>query len=143
MLAENIIRLSRAYEVFLSGDPSAFAELLAPEAVYYLPGLHLGGGTLQGRGAILERAVSAALSCDAPPEVRLMNVSGTEDFVASVERVAFRRAGRVLEQRVCVVWRFRGNQCVEIWSHFEDQAACDSFWNDWNPTDFQIGTLPP
>jgi ketosteroid isomerase-like protein len=133
MTAENTNRLSRAYELFLSGDPSALAELLAPEAVYHLPGLHLGGGTLKGRAAILDRAVSAALSCDASPKVRLMSVSGTENFVASVERATFRRGGRVLEQRICVVWRFRDDQCVEIWSHFEDQVACDSFWNGWKP----------
>jgi ketosteroid isomerase-like protein len=133
MIAENTSRLSRAYELFLSGDPDSFAELLAPEAVYHLPGLHLGGGTLNGRGAILARAMSAALSFDAPPKVRLMSVSGTENFVASVERATFRRGGRVLEQRICVVWRFRDDHCVEIWSHFEDQAACDSFWNGWKP----------
>jgi len=132
-MAQNTSRLSCAYERFLSGDPSDFAELLAPEAVYHLPGLHLGGGTLKGRKAILECAVSAALSFDASPEVRLLSVSGTENFVASVERATFRRGGRILEQRICVVWRFRDNQCVEIWSHFEDQAACDSFWNGWKP----------
>lgn len=133
MAPENTSRLSRAYELFLSGDPTAFVELLAPDAVYHLPGLHLGGGTLNGRDAILRRAASSALSCDVAPEARLMSVSGSENFVASVERVAFRRAGRVLEQRVCVVWRFRDNQCIEIWSHFEDQAACDSFWSGWEP----------
>jgi uncharacterized protein len=132
-MADNTSRLSRAYELFLAGYPSALAELLAPECVYHLPGLHLGGGTLKGRKAILERAVSAALSCDASPDVRLLSVSGTENFVASVERATFRRGGRVLEQRICAVWRFRDNQCVEIWSHFEDQAACDSFWNGWKP----------
>lgn len=133
MDAENTSRLSRAYELFLSGDPSAFSELLAAEAVYHLPGLHLGGGTLEGRGAILKRAMSAALSYDASPEVRLISVSGAENFVASVERATLRRGGRVLDQRICVVWRFRDRQCVEIWSHFEDQAACDFFWNGWKP----------
>ena len=128
-MVENTSRLARAYELFLAGDPGALAELLAPECVYHLPGLHLGGGKLEGRDAILKRAVSAALSCGVPPEASLMSVSGAENFVASVERATFRRGGRVLEQRICVVWRFRDNQCVEIWSHFEDQAACDSFWN--------------
>lgn len=133
MATENAARLSRAYELFLAGEPNTLVDLLAPEAIYHLPGLHLGGGTLNGRDAIMARAMSAALSCDAPPETRLMSVSGIENFVTSVERAIFRRGGRVLEQRVCVVWRFRDNKCVEIWSHFEDQAECDSFWNGWEP----------
>ncbi|MGO9604863.1 MAG: nuclear transport factor 2 family protein [Candidatus Binataceae bacterium] len=133
MSAENTSRFSLAYELFLSGDPNAFVELLAPEVVYHLPGLHLGGGTLDGRKAILARAASAAVTFDAPPEVRLISVSGTGNFIASVERATFRRGGRVLEQCICVVWRFRDSQCVEIWSHFEDQAACDSFWSGWKP----------
>jgi ketosteroid isomerase-like protein len=132
-MVENTSRLSRAYQLFLAGDPSALAELLAPECVYHLSGLHLGGGTLKGRDAILKRVVSATASCDAPPEANLMSISGAENFVASVERATFRRGGQVLKQRICVVWRFRDNQCVEIWSHFEDQAACDSFWQGWKP----------
>jgi ketosteroid isomerase-like protein len=52
------------------------------------------------------------------------------DLAVSLERLTARRRGRTLDQTVCVVWRLAGGRCVEMWSHFADQAACDRFWED-------------
>src|SRR6185436_10597125 len=96
----------------------------------HIPGGHLGGGTLHGRGAVLARAAEAAIDCDAPPRIELLDVVASGEFAVSFERVTARRRGQTLDQQVCVVWRMARAQCVEMWSHFSDQAGCDRFWQD-------------
>lgn len=122
-------RLRGIYERFAAGDPRPMAEFLADDVIYHLPGKHLGGGTLHGRVAVLECAAKAALDCEPPPSI---SVIASAEFAVSLERFTARRRGRTLDQEVSVVWRItrdRG-QCVEIWSHFANQGACDLFWQD-------------
>ena len=121
-------RLRRVYEGFAAGNPAPMAEFLADDVVYHLPGRHLGGGALRGRGALLERMATAAADCDAPPRIALVDVTASGEIAVSLERFTARRRGRTLDQDVCVVWRLAGDRCVEIWSHFTDQDACDTFW---------------
>jgi ketosteroid isomerase-like protein len=118
-----------AYERFLSGEPSSFPLLLDEGVTYHLPGNHLGGGTLRGRAEVLDRIRGAALACTAPPRVELIQVLAPGPFVVSIERIAATRVGATLAQALCVVWRFEGGRCVEIWAHFANQADCDGFWS--------------
>lgn len=123
-------RLRLIYESFASGNPGPMGEFLAADVVYHLPGKHLGGGTLRGRAEVLGRVAKAALDCDAPPSIELLDVIAAGEFAVSVERFAARRRGRTLDQEVCVVWRIAREHCIELWSHFSDQDACDRFWKD-------------
>ena len=120
--------LEAAYRRFLQGNPGDLFALLADDVAYHLPGLHLGGGTLRGRSSLFERLASAANECSAPPQVELLNVVSAGDFVVTVERFQAVASSGVLDQQACVVWRFVAGRCAEIWSHFEDQPACDEFW---------------
>ena len=106
---------------------------LAADVVYHLPGRHLGGGTLSGRGEIFQRTARAASACESPPAIELIDVVASREFVVSLERFRARRARKVLDQVACVVWRIAAGRCVEIWSHFSDQPACDAFWDGWEP----------
>jgi len=128
--SEPATRLRDAYGAFAAGDGRLLAELLAEDVTYHLPGRHLGGGILRGRAEVLARTAEAALSCDAPPTIRLHGVVGSGEIVLSIERFVARRGGRTVDQDVCVVWRMAGDRCVEIWSTFSDQASCDRFWED-------------
>jgi ketosteroid isomerase-like protein len=121
-------RLRRVYESFASGDPRTMTEFLADDVIYHLPGRHLGGGRLCGRDEVLARVATAARECDHPPRIQLLSVFAAGEFVVSAERFAAHRRGRMLDQEVCVIWRTARGQCVEIWSHFSDQDACDRFW---------------
>ena len=126
-------RLRDAYRRFATGDAAAMAGLLAEGAVYHLPGRHLGGGTLIGRDAIFRRTVEAARWCAEAPAIELLAVTGAATFVTSIERLRARRGETRLDQTVTVVWRFEQAHCVELWAHFDDQAACDTFWRGFVP----------
>lgn len=121
-------RLRNAYQSFFAGNPAPLSDFLDSAVMYHLPGNHLGGGTLRGREAIFRRTAEAARSCDEPPRLQLLEVTAAGDFVISVECMTARRAGKVLDQQVCVVWRMQNGRCVEMWAHFADQEACDAFW---------------
>ena len=123
-------RLKDAYERFLAGDPECLVELLSDQVLYHLPGKHIGGGTLQGRSALLHRLSAAASACDTAPTAQLLGALSAGDFVVTFERFQAKAVQGVLDQQVCVVWRFSQNRCVEIWSHFENQEACDAFWRE-------------
>src|SRR5262249_42720700 len=126
-------RFRSAYEAFLAGRPAALVSMLSKRCVYHLPGRHLGGGDLIGTAMIFQRTAAAAQSFEMAPEVTVGEGYGDEKVIVTVERFRARRAGRMLDQEVTVVWRFEDSLCVEIWSHFEDQRACDEFWADWAP----------
>lgn len=132
--ATHAIALVRgAYEAFLRGDPEGLFELLDEKAVYHLPGAHLGGGALRGRAEIFQRAMAAMRAFDEPPSANVLDAYGDECLVVTVERFTARRAARSLDQKVKVVWRLRPSlRCVELWAHFEDQAACDALWAGWS-----------
>jgi len=118
-----------AYERFLAGDPSSFLPFLDEAVVSHLPGRHLGGGTLHGRTEMLDRIRRAAGACAMPPRVELTHVVACAPFVVSFERITATRVGASLTQSLCVVWRFDGSRCVEIWAHFAHQSDCDDFWS--------------
>lgn len=121
-----------AYARFLGGDPAPLLERLAADVVYHLPGRHLGGGTLQGRDALFLRLADAARWFD-QVEIELCAGAAAGPFVVTIERMHARHGARVLDQEVCVVWRFVGSRCVEVRAVFADQAACDSFWKSFRP----------
>jgi HAD superfamily hydrolase (TIGR01509 family) len=123
-----LTRLRAAYTSFATGDPGALVAIIADDASYHLPGRHLGGGTLRGRSQIVDRLADYARRCDDPPAIRLHGFAGAPDHLLSLERFTARRDGKTLDQDVAVVWRMEGDRCVEIWSRFADQTACDSFW---------------
>ncbi len=121
-----------AYDLFLRGEPEGLFALLDEKAVYHLPGAHLGGGALRGRAEIFQRAMAAMRAFDEPPSAVVLDAYGDDSLVITVERFAARRAARSLDQMVKVVWRLQPSfRCVELWAHFEDQAACDAFWAGW------------
>jgi len=120
--------LESAYRSFLNGSPRELLALFHDEVAYHLPGFHLGGGTLRGRNALLERLAAAAQACTSPPRIDLLSVLSRDAWVVTFERFRAESPTTSVDQRVCVVWRFVGERCVEIWAHFEDQPACDAFW---------------
>jgi|ERR1700687_524970 len=123
-------QLRNVYDKFFAGDVAPMLDFLAETVTYHLPGRHLGGGTLRSRGEVLQRTAAAARACDEPPQIQLLDIVGTGNFVVSIERFTARRGAKVLAQEVCVVWRMENDRCVEMWAHFSDQAACDAFWAD-------------
>jgi ketosteroid isomerase-like protein len=127
--ADPAARLRTVYQSFFAGDVGPMRDFLSEAVVYHLPGRHLGGGTLRGRDAVFRRTMEAAQTCDEPPRMQLLEVTAAGNFVVSIERCRARRAGRTLDQTVCVVWRVEDERCIEMWAHFADQAACDAFWS--------------
>jgi ketosteroid isomerase-like protein len=127
-LSDLAARLRHVYQSFFAGDVGPMRDFLSAAVVYHLPGRHLGGGTLHGRDAVFRRTMEAAQECDEPPRMQLLEVAAAGNFVVSIERFTARRAGRTLDQAVSVVWRIEDDRCVEMWSHFADQEACDAFW---------------
>ena len=124
----NARRFHEAYTLWFSGTPAPLLQMMADDVVYHLPGKHLGGGDLHGRDAIIARARSQASSFDEPARTEILDVIANDEFVVSFERFRAVRHGNALDQVICGVWRLQDGRVAELWTHFEDQATCDAFW---------------
>lgn len=124
----NAVRVRDAYTRWFAGITSPLMQLLSDEMVYHLPGRHLGGGDLYGREAILTRGREYVTLFDEPARSDVYDVVANDDFAVSFERFQAKRRDRILDQVICGIWRLRDGRAVEIWAHFEDQDACDAFW---------------
>lgn len=116
------------YTRWFEGAASPMMRLLAEDMVYHLPGRHLGGGDVHGVDELLRLGREYGGSYDEAPHSEILDVVADDQWVISMERHVAKRHGRMLDQVICGVWRIEGGRAVELWAHFEDQAACDAFW---------------
>lgn len=120
------------YRRFLDGDAADLISLLGADVVYYLPGAHLGGGTVRGSDALIERLVRATNYCQSVT-VDVIDIIELGRFVVSYERFRAARAGQAVDLMMCVVWhRAEDASIAEVWTHIDDQAACDAFWKHFS-----------
>jgi len=119
----------RAYGLWLRGDLAELSAMLSLTIICHLPGKHMGvrhaprnaraddageGGRRSTRQVRLNLSFSASL--------------GTTRSRSRCKRFQACHADNSLDQIVCGIWRFESDLCVEVWSHFADQDACDQFW---------------
>jgi len=87
----------------------------------------MGGGDIHGTKESLARGRKYGDTYDLPPRTQILDVADDHWMVTS-ERHRARRQGQTIDQAVCGVWRIARGRVVELWSRFEDQAACDALW---------------
>lgn len=124
----NAVRVRDVYTRWFEGVVSPMIALLAEDVVYHLPGLHQGGGNIHGVEGLLAHGRKYGATYDGPPRSEILDVVADDHWVITTERHRARRNGFTIDQAVCGVWRIEGGRAVELWSHFEDQAACDALW---------------
>ncbi len=124
----NAVRVLDVYTRWFEGEAEPMLALLAEDMVYHLPGRHLGGGDIHGVEELLARGRQYGPTYDMPTRTQILDVVADDHWVITTERTRARRQGQTIDQAVCGVWRIEGGRAVELWSHFEDQAACDALW---------------
>ncbi len=124
----NAILVRDVYTKWFEGVAAPMLALLVEDVVYHLPGRHLGGGDIHGTEELLARGREYGHTYDMPPRTQILDVVADDHWVITSERHRARRQGQTIDQAVCGVWRMKGGCVVELWSHFEDQAACDALW---------------
>ncbi len=124
----NAIRIRDVYAKWLTGVVSPMVSFLSDDVVYHLPGRHLGGGETRGIDELMGRGRAYGRTMERTWPSEILDVIANDVFAITFERYRAQRNGIMLDQVVCGVWCLAGGRCVEVWSHFEDQAMVDRFW---------------
>lgn len=118
------------YAAMARGDGKVLAEVLAPDALWTIPGHSPLAGTYTGLREIF--SFWKRVADLAPGGLRLE----VQDVLANDERgVLFvvgrgSRLGRSIEERGVHVFRFEQGRAKEARFFYEDQGAYDAFWSD-------------
>jgi ketosteroid isomerase-like protein len=105
-------------------------QLLAEDVAFHLPGAYMGGGDVCGIDELMQMGRKRGRPDSGPTVIDVIDVVANDYFALTFEKTRSSRGTRRIEQVVCGVWRFSGGRVVELWSHYEDQAAVDAFWAD-------------
>ena len=123
----NAVRIRDVYTKWFAGVASPMLQFLSDDVVFHLPGRHLGGGVARGIDDLMRRAREHMVVFDEAPYNEVVSVVADDVFGVTLERFRAKRRGGTLDQTICGVWRIEGGRAIELWSHFEDQAAYDAF----------------
>ncbi len=123
----NAVRIRDVYTKWFAGTASPMLQFLSEDVIYHLPGTHLGGGVVRGVDDLMRRAREHRVVFDEAPRNDVLSVAADDVFAVTLERLRAKRLGQTLDQTICGVWRIANGRAVELWSHFEDQAAYDAF----------------
>ena len=123
----NVELLLRGY----AGDQEVFPGRWADDIIVHAPSLtpsNPTSGVFYGKQAMLEHQQVFMEMSDGTLKVEPAEGIADDHFAAILGRITIRRKGRVLDQPVCGVYRFRGDLIAEHWENVEDPDEWDDFW---------------
>lgn len=122
--------LRDGYAAMARGDGKVLASMLAPDALWTIPGRSPLAGTYTGLTQIFSFWKKVADL--APGGLRLEVLDVLANDVRGVVFVVGRgaRLGRSIEERGVHVFRFEGGHAKEARFYYEDQDAYDAFWSE-------------
>jgi ketosteroid isomerase-like protein len=129
--AADVKIVRRAYDALNARDPAAAGECFAEDAVWHVPGRSAISGTHEGLAAIrrdfferLGRLSGGTFRAD------LLDITAGETYVVAIQHATASFAGRSLDITACQLMRLQNGRIVEVRSHYSDQYALDSFWQE-------------
>jgi ketosteroid isomerase-like protein len=119
----------KAYDAVERGDIEGLFVLIAPDAVWRVPGRSPVAGAHRGHAEIGRFLAGLRERCGGTLRVRLDDIAVGDESAVALQRVTAERNARTLDLTMCVVYRASGGLLVEARYFVEDQAAYDAFWS--------------
>jgi ketosteroid isomerase-like protein len=126
---ENAAIIRRGYEAFNSGDMNTLAEIFDERAVWHLPGRSSMANDYQGREAAFAYFGRLGQETGGTFQAGLQHLLAEGDRVVGIQRNTAERAGKRLEDDVCLVFQLKDGRVTEGWEHHRDLYAWDEFWS--------------
>ena len=126
---ENAAIMRRAYEAFNRGDMNTLIDLFDESAVWHLPGRSSMANDYQGRDATLAYFGQIGQETGGTFQAGLQHLLAEGDRVVGIQRNTAERAGKRLEDDVCLVFQLKDGRVTEGWEHHRDLYAWDEFWS--------------
>ncbi len=122
----NALAYRRTADAFRSGDRALVERLIAPDAVWHVPGEHHMAGVFRGREAVLAWL-------DQLPRLGFwlteQDVFASDDHACAVSIMGARRDGVDVQTRVVSLFRYRDGQQTERWLYPDDMVAWNAIYD--------------
>ena len=125
---DNAEIVRRGYEAFQKGDLAAFADILADDCVWHVPGRGQLAGDKHGRHAIVEYYGQLGELSAGSIAVELHDVVANEDHVVGLHRASAHRGERSYETTEAVIFHMRDGRIAEAWEHPYNLYAQDEIF---------------
>lgn len=122
--------IRRGYDAFSRGDMDALRDLIAPDAVWHVPGRSPQAGDYTGIDAILGFFAESFQRSEGTLKVELHDVLANDEHGVGLQRSTAHRLGKTLDSNDALVFHLRDGKATEAWFHPGDQYATDDFWTD-------------
>jgi len=126
---ENAAIVRRGYEAFNSGDMDSLTEIFDENAVWHLPGRSSMANDYQGREAAFAYFRQLGQETEGTFQAGLHHLLAVDDRVVGIQTNTAERAGRRLDDDVCLVFQLKDGLITEGWEHHRDLYAWDEFWS--------------
>ncbi|QUR68305.1 nuclear transport factor 2 family protein [Mycobacterium spongiae] len=127
--AANIDLVRRTYAAFSRGDLSELARCFAPDVEHIAPGKHALAGVLRGRDQVLARLSATKAACDDTLTVTLEEAfTNADGQVIAVDRSAASRNGKVLDERVAILFTIADGRVTRFSEFFANPSVLEDFW---------------
>jgi uncharacterized protein len=125
----NESRLRASYAAMAKGDGKSLAEMLDPQARWYIPGSSPLAGEYQGIGAIFDFWKKVMVLSNGGMRLEVLDVLANDHHAAVFVVGHSTRKGMSLEERGVHVYELKDGKAISGRFYYEDQAAYDRFWS--------------
>lgn len=124
----NTLLMQQAYDAFAAGDLASMRELIAEDAVWYLPRRGSAAGVYRGREAILDYCGELFTNSDGTFNAEVLDILADDERVMALQHSTASRGGRTFDIRHVLVSEVRDGQFVTTQIFTADPDLEDTFW---------------
>jgi uncharacterized protein len=129
MAHQNEAIVREGFAAFAAGDLATLRRVIAPDAVWHVPGRNPLSGSYKGVEEIIGFFGRTAELSGGTFAIELHDVVGNDEHVFAAYRVSAARAGRSLRDSAILLFHVRDGRVTEAWGTAGDQYANDEFWS--------------
>ena len=121
----NVGAARRALEALGGGDVAPLAELVSPDVIWHVPGVHRFAGEFRGRGELAELFERMGAEGVRTAFDEIHAVVGDDEHVVALIRATLHTSGGTVPMRSVVVLHFDGETAAEGWTMNDRQDEID------------------
>jgi ketosteroid isomerase-like protein len=124
-MTANVSAVREALDAQAREEIEPLAQLLAPDVVWHVPGVHRFAGEFRGRQEVLDLMLRQAEAAVRTAFDEIHAVVGDDEHVVALIRATLRAPGGSVPMRSVLVFHFAGERIEEFWAMNDRQDEID------------------
>ncbi len=117
------------FAAFSAGDMDTLRRIIAPDAIWHVPGRSPISGSYKGIEEVLGFFGRTVALSEGTFAVDVHDIVGNDEHVFAAYAVSGKRAGKSLRDNAVLVFHVRDGRMTEAWATTGDQYGTDEFWS--------------